>query len=371
MAILPKSPQLSWLNSFCEPQVIEGKVYTLNHNIVRCKLDQNESTIDWPKEIKEKICNKLLDTDWNRYPTPYCSELYRLLAKANDVSQENIIAGPGSNYMLCVLLSLLSKQMKGKMIIARPSFPLFEQFCEFNGIKYENWLLNEDLQYDISKLPDMPDYSVLIFASPNNPVGNTLPYDELKIILEENPKTFVIADEAYFEFTSRSYTDLLASYSNLVIVRTLSKAMAGAGIRLGYIIGSKELITLANKVILPYMLNNFTITAVCEILSNEEYQDKILDAVEEVKSERKRLYNELTEIGKSCSFQVIQSDANFLLLRWKSQETCIDTYHKLIENSILVRNVSAGPMLSGCLRLTVGRKEENDYVLNVFNSFVV
>ena len=366
MSIIPKSPNCDWLYSYCEPKLVEGKAYAIDKTKVLYKLDQNECPDDWPRDLKEKVCRSLLEQEWNRYPSPYSEELFKLLADYAGVGEGHVIAGPGSNHLISLLLSTFAKGLKGELRISRPSFPLYEQHCLMNGIPYKPWDLDQDFNFKIDDLSDLPDHSLVVFASPNNPVGNVLSKNELRTLLEKNPKSLFIADEAYYEFSSEPYTELIGEFDNLILLRTLSKAMGTAGLRLGYLLASKEVIELMRKVTLPYLLNRFTITAACEVLRDEGSRKRMLEVVDFVKAEKSRLLRELASFSCRSGFKVYDSEANFLLFQWKDQGTFKDSYQKLLESGVQARDVSGGPALMGCMRLTIGSRKENDFVLKIF-----
>ena len=119
MVLEAKSPELKWLHSFFEPKLLAGKAYTIDQHQIKYKLDQNECHLDWPADLKEDICRQMLNLQWNRYPNPYDEDMHQLIASYYGVKRANFIAGPGSNHMLCVLLSILTKKMSGKLVIAR------------------------------------------------------------------------------------------------------------------------------------------------------------------------------------------------------------------------------------------------------------
>lgn len=367
MSLQPKHPESSWLNSFLEPNLIKASAYHIDtppH--VEVKLDQNESPFDWPRKLKKRVVEKLLEEEWNRYPKAYSDELEKLVCDYAGVTHGSVLLAPGSNHLISLILSMFSKQRKGKLVVARPSFALYEGHCIYDGIPYEAWELNKDLQYDVEMMPKLTDGSMVIFASPNNPVGNVLPKLELEKLLEKHPKVLFIADEAYFEFAEEPYTSLLKNYSNLMIVRTFSKTMGAAGVRLGYLLASESYIQHLRKMMLPYLLNKFTLVAAREVLADKEAQKGFKDNVEKIKRERNQLFSELKQIGQEKGFEAINSQANFILLRWPTSEAALEAYNALVSMGVLIRNVSKGPGLAGCLRLTLGTVEENR---KVFNSF--
>ncbi len=366
MSVAPKSPSKDWLSSYLEPSLVASEVYKIDTPKVGVKLDQNESPFDWPQSLKEKIVKKLVEQPWNRYPIAYSTELENLVADYVGLEHGSILMSPGSNHLVALTLSLFSRNKEAKVVVARPSFALYESHCRYDGIDYQAWPLNDDLQYDIDLMPELPKGSLVTFASPNNPVGNVLPKTQLKELLVRYPEVLFIADEAYFEFASEPYTSLLEDHSNLMLIRTFSKTLGAASLRLGYLVAAKEYIAQVRKMMLPYLVNRFTLVAAIEVLKDKDVLSQFLRTVEQTIEQRQYLKKNLDEFGCKQSFKVVPSQANFLLLRYDSDEEKEKAYRYLISKGILLRDVSKGPGLSGCLRLTVGTEEENSAVIKAF-----
>ena len=366
MSISPKAPPREWLNSFLEPTLTETDVYKIATPPVDLKLDQNESPFDWPSPLKQKICLKLAEVSWNRYPQAYPKDLEQLVANYAGVSADSVLLSPGSNHLNALTLSLFGKKLGGEVVIAQPSFALYESHCKYDGIKYKTWNLDENFQYSLETLPKLKPGSLVIFATPNNPVGNILPKTTLRKLLSENPQTLFISDEAYYEFSRETSTDLLEEFSNLMIIRTFSKTMGAAGIRLGYLIAAPDYINEIRKMMLPFLINQFSYIAAREVLSDQETLDSFLNTVDMIISERDYCFKALQTLGQNKGFAPIESGANFILIRWHDQNLCEQAYQKLISHGILTRNVSKGPRLAGCLRLSIGTPDQNKRVLECF-----
>lgn len=367
--ISPKSLDDHMLSFF--PQgLIDSKVYALDKRQVAYKLDQNEHPEDWDLALKHQVINKLMETNWNRYPDPFPEELEELVAAyAGIASSENIVLGPGSDQIIVNLLNVFSRGLAGDLWVSSPSFPLYERYCKQFEIEIKLWKLDDNYQFDCQSLPVLKEGSILVFASPNNPSGSYLEYDALKDILEKNPKSFIVADEAYFEYAPKSYENLLTSFSNLIILRTFSKAAGSAGMRLGYMIASKEVALHVKKIQLPYYLNHFTVAATQVILNQKGFRDKISQQVAQICQERDDLYEFFTDFGE-LGITVFPSHTNFLLLKLSDNNICKDFYEYLIANGIQTRDLSAAPGLQGCLRLTIGKSEENIKVREAVKKYV-
>lgn len=360
--ITVKSPDQTWLNRYFEPSLVAAKAYKIDAaEGISVKLDQNESPWDWPQHLKDRILAGLSRCEWNRYPDSMAASVSVLLAGYVGVKPECLMTSPGSNHLIALILEALGRKLPGKVVIARPSFALFESHAQYAGVPYEVWPLDENLEYRVDRLPALPEGSLVVFASPNNPTGTSLDKKVFRQLLEQNPKTLFLADEAYYEFDDDPYTDLLADFSNLLILRTLSKTMGAAGVRLGYAIGSPQLIGLLSKLRLPYLLNHFTMEAAKVIFTDREMIDFVQRNIANAKEERERVYAQLLALAPRL--KVFHSKANFLLIRWPDQASCERVYQGLKAQGILVRNVSGGPGLGACLRVSIGQKTENDQFL--------
>jgi histidinol-phosphate aminotransferase len=354
-----------FLSQFFIPGLRRQKPYSIQVHDVPIKLDQNEVPTDWPADLKREVCAALVNTNWNRYPSAPADELSKLLADYSGVSPECVITGPGTNQLIAYTLSIVTRKLSGRLVIARPSFPLYESHALVEGTDYLPWNLNEDLEYDLKLLPEMPPASVLIFASPNNPVGNVLPKADLARICNDHRESLIIADEAYFEFADEQYTDLLSVYSNLMIIRTCSKTMGAAGIRLGYALGSKAFISELLKARLPYMLNQFTLIAASMLLQPERLKSILIPRIAELREQRQRVYTALKDLSGTRGFTIKASQANFFLIKWKDPQRASKIHRRLIDEcGILVRDISKAPGLSGCLRISLGSAEENTSLIN-------
>lgn len=367
--IQPRSKDATWTQQWFHSALKDVKAYHIDTPKVSIKLDQNESPWDWKPEFKERVAKRLTAIHWNRYPAPFSETLTAAVAKHVGVPAGCVMTGPGSNFLITLLLNGLSKNLDNPVILAAPSFPLYESHCRNEGIDYQLWKLDADLEYDLKLLPPTKGRSLLLFASPNNPVGNTLSIAKLRQILQERPDMLVLADEAYVEFSDQPYTDLLAEFPNLILIRTFSKTLSAAGVRLGYVVASEAFIQELNKHRLPYLLNQFTLVAAMEILENQELKDFFAMTVRETIQERDQVYEAIAAMQKQLGCTIKPSQANFLLLRWPNNDGAMKTYKYLISRDILVRNVSGAPGMSGCLRVTIGSKKENAALVAALRDF--
>jgi histidinol-phosphate aminotransferase len=337
------------------------KPYHLTPETCNVKLNQNENPFDWDRGVKEQAAAFFVERPWNRYPDFVPDALKKRLADHIGVTPDSVIVGNGSNEMLLVLMLSFATKAKS-VIVCSPTFTVYRLLCNGMGTPYVYVLLTNDLQYNIPAIKkaaaDNPG-SMLIICSPNNPTGNAVSEADLRDILSVHTGVCVL-DQAYVEFGGFNALSLIDEYKNLIIARTFSKAMAAAGIRLGYMIGAPEIIAEINKIKLPYNINFFTEHAASTILDNAAMAQQ---SVEMIIKERDILYDYL----KTLPFDnVYPSAANFILIRTKHKQKLFDHLKK---SDILVRDVSSYPMLDNCLRFSIGTPDENILLRNSLKSF--
>ena len=289
---------------------MDAPCYKLLKTDCKIKLDQNESPFDWPEEVKEKTIQNLKSEAWQKYPEPFDESLNQKLADYVGVKPEQVVTGAGSNYLITILMNCLCRHLRGKTIIAEPSFPLYALHSRYEGMPYEVWP-QIDFDYDISTLPVIPDHSVIMFASPNNPAGNILKSKDLELLLQENPTSIIVADEAYYEFNDESYIELFKKHENLIIMRTLSKTLSSAAIRFGYILCHENIKNQLLKMRLPFILNKFTLASIHALLDSPDAMKTMLSNAKKLVGWRDNLYQKLTEISKKHPFKTYPSKANF------------------------------------------------------------
>ncbi len=342
--------------------VLNLNAYHLTPDQQKIKLNQNEFPVDWPVDVKQKLIEFIQGRQLNRYPDFIPDNLKGAIAEYAGVKKENVIAGNGSNEMLlCLMLALASTQRS--IVICEPTFTVYNMLAGGMGCPIHKTSLNEDLTYNLESLKKASQQcnqeGVMILCSPNNPTGGALSKEEIVELLEYH-KGFIILDQAYIEFGGYNAVPLINEYPNLIITRTFSKALAGAGLRLGYMLGHEDIICHINKIKLPYNINCFTEFAGELLLSQKESLQK---RVEEVIIEGKRLFSALKELP----FEIVYpSEANFFIVKTDVKDAL---FAYLKDHDILIRDVSSYPMLDNCLRISVGAVEENNALLESIKDF--
>ena len=344
-----------------KPQVRALRTYTLSPDRASVKINQNENPWDAPERIKEETLRRLTERKWSRYPDFVSTSLHERLAEFAGWKRDGIIAGNGSNELIQAPLMVTIGPGK-RVLICEPTFALYRQIATVLGGDVESIPLTADLQYDIARLKTeikktQPD--VTIVCSPNNPTGCVISDRDLASFLKETPG-IVVVDEAYHEFAEHSVVPLLQDHENLVVLRTFSKAMALAALRVGYLLTAPELAREIGKALLPYNLNAFSQTA-AEV-AVEMYDSDLRPLVAKMISERERLFGELSLIE---GLSPIASRANFMVVRSRIDPKKV--FNELLRRDILVRDVSAYPMLNEYFRASVGTPDENDKLLRALH----
>ncbi len=323
--------------------------YKVAEDKYKIYLDKNENPFDFPFFLKEKICEKLKNVQFNRYPHIIGDPLREKIAKLYGLKMENIIVGNGSDE----ILSLLPRLTEGDYnIISSPTFVMYKFYSKINNIKVIDIPLDDNFDLKNNKIKKYADKARIIFiCSPNNPTGNSLSREKIIDILETG--AFVVLDEAYIEFSDKkSNMDLLDKYNNLIILRTFSKAFSMAGLRVGYGISNEKVINYLLSLKAPFTLNSLSMS-IAEIMI--ENKNTIKERIDFIKNERKRLLKEL----KGYAFP---SDTNFILVN-------LPIYHFLLKRGIVARHFDE-ERIKDMVRITIGKKEENDAVISSLKEYL-
>jgi len=346
-------------------QVRALRAYSLSPHRASIKINQNENPFDAPPAIKQETLRRLEKRKWSRYPDFIPVSLQERLAAFSSWQRDGVIAGNGSNELIQALLMVTIGEGK-RVLISEPTFALYRQVTTVLGGDLISVPLTREFQFDVESLAreiEQTKPDVVILCSPNNPTGCVLRSEDLSRLLSIAPGLVVI-DEAYHEFAQRSVVSLLNEFDRLVVLRTFSKAMALAALRVGYLLASPALVTEIRKAVLPYNLNAFSQTA-AEV-AIDLYEAELLPLVRSIMSERDRLFEELNTIP---GLSPIKSEANFMIA--KATVGPKQIFDELIKKDILVRDVSSYPMLSEYFRISVGTPQENDTLIEAMRAILL
>lgn len=301
---------------------------------------------------------------WNRYPDPYQRPLKQEIARIKNVPQENIFLGNGSDEPIDLLIRAFCEPDQDHVLTFPPTYGMYQVSSGIQNVGVEKVLLTPDFQLDLdptlAALKRKP--KITFICSPNNPSGNLLQREDVQVVLEQ-ATGIVVLDEAYIDFPqAESWNQELDQYPNLVVLQTFSKAWGMASLRLGMAFASEEIVALLNKIKPPYNISGPVQKSALQAL--EANENKVKAWVGKLNLERNRTISRLE--GLSIVKRVFPSDANFLLVRFEAAQ---EVFHFLLEQKVIVRDRSSQPLCEGCLRLTVGTREENDRLIEMLTSF--
>lgn len=303
------------------------------------------------------------DNGCNRYPDPHQARLKARIGALKGISAENLFLGNGSDEAIDLVFRLFCEPGRDNAVAIAPSYGMYTVAAAINDIAVRQVLLEEDFSLDTEKLLAAADdrTKVLFLCSPNNPSGNAFPKEQLLGIIRRFPG-IVVVDEAYIDFSDKgSLVEDALARENLIVLQTLSKARAMAGLRIGLAISNPEIIQYMSMVKYPY---NLSVAAMEKALALLE--KPIDEEVAILKLERERLAALLPELPFVRT--VFPSDANFLLVRVSDAD---GLYRFLLDRGIIVRNRNRIAGCAGCLRMTVGIPAENDALLNALKEYAL
>ena len=319
------------------------------------KLDAMENPYGWPDALKAEWLEVLREVALNRYPDPQGSVVQAALREAMGIpSDMGLLLGNGSDELI-QMLAIAVAQPGRKVLSLDPGFVMYRMIARFAGMDYVGVPLRpDDFSIDLPAILDSIEReqpALIYLAYPNNPTGNRFDSDDMVRIIEAAPG-LVIVDEAYAPFTDCSFLGLLGDWPNLLVMRTVSK-MGLAGIRLGYLVGPPAWLEQIDKVRLPYNINVLTQASAAFALKHKPLLD---DQARMIRAERQRLQTALATLNGVHAYP---SEANFILMRVAEDRADI-LFEGLKAQGILIKNLNgAHAMLNECLRVTVGRAEEN------------
>jgi histidinol-phosphate aminotransferase len=354
--IQPESNKIKPMNisSLVRPNILELKPYSSARSLYTrgILMDANEN----PYNVFGGA------VELNRYPDGSNIALRKLIAEQFNLSPECCAAGNGSDELIDLLFRIFCEPGREEVIIPSPTYGMYNVSAEINNVRIKDIpLVNGCRELDVEKIKSSvtKNTKLIFICNPNNPTAGTFRREQMLDVVA-NCNAIVVVDEAYADFMNdETLIPKINNYNNLVVVRTLSKAYAMAGARLGYMFAGREIIGLIQKTKPPYNINALTTSAAIIALGEKEKAKKYIS---EIISQREWLLQELKAVKDI--YEIFPSQANFILFRIRNGDA---VFAYLVEKGIIIRSRTNVPGLYDCLRVSVGTPEHNRLFINLLN----
>jgi histidinol-phosphate aminotransferase len=354
------------------PDLADLKPYVVKDIPHRIKMDANENPFHMPDRIRELIAKEFREHPFNRYPDPAALTLRESLAAElkkpdksgnySDVNVSQLAIGNGSDELINYIIAAFGG-WGARVIFPSPTFSMYGILAKLWGAEAVDVPLSHNFDIppdEIISAAKTNDRNIVFISYPNNPTGNCFSHEAVLDIIQ-NSDAIVVIDEAYYEFSDKTFFPLLEHHENLILLRTFSKAFGLAGLRVGYMIAKSDIIHEIMKVKLVYNINSLSQKIALILL---EHKGEVVPYIGKILQERERLARQLDDLDGIVPFP---SDANFILFRAEPDAKLI--FSELLRNGILIRNLNEPGPLRNCLRVTVGKSEENDAFLDTLRGF--
>src|SRR5215212_1130267 len=274
--------RIAWIDHYRMPEKVEGAI----------KLDSNENFVLDRNFVAGVAAEAAKQVDLREYPLDQMDELYARLAKYAGVSIKCVAAGSGSDQIIELLLSTLGGR---HATVFSPTFSYFINRCKLHGIKVYQVPLEPDFTLDKKAFVKTAKRSDLIYlCSPNNPTGNQIDRQQMIEVVDSLEDKLVLIDEAYVDFADYSLSYDAIRRSNVIVLRTLSKAFGLAGARVGYMVSNRKFVKIFNSIIQsPYPISTLSLAIASGVLADA---DQVKQTIRSVRSERERVFARLSKI---------------------------------------------------------------------------
>ena len=351
---------MTFIEQWLRSDIMNINAYHVPESKNLLKLDAMESPFGIPSDLMGEFLKYIEQVEVNRYPDAESLKLKDTLRSLMGISKEfEVLLGNGSDELI-QLLALACNE--GDLIMSfEPSFVMYEMVSKYAHLKYHGIKLDSSFDINLSEAIhtiQSKNPKLIFIAYPNNPTGNAFDYDAILEIIKTS-KALVVLDEAYYAYSDRSFLSEISNFSNLVVLRTISK-IGFAGLRLGLLIGRRETIVQLNKLRLPYNINALTQASANFLLQDKK---RIKKNAEVLIGERQRLFEELSLISQ---LKVFPSQTNFLLINCDNAQSL---HNSLVKNGILVKGFSSDSDLSDFIRISVSVPNENNTLIAAIKDY--
>ncbi len=331
--------------------------YVPSESSCAVRLDANESCFNIAEKLSDIISESVKKVEFNRYPDPNAREVTEAFADFYGIDPALCTAGNGSDELISLILNAYLEKGDNVLTLS-PDFSMYAFYGYINELKIQTLPKGDDLKINISSVIEYcnnNDIKAVIFSNPCNPTSLGVSREEI-IRLVKNVFCLVIIDEAYMDFWGESVLDAVSDYDNLIVLKTCSKNMGLAALRLGFAVSSPEITAAMHAVKSPYNVNAVTQAAACAVM---RHKPMLMKYTAEIIHSRKMLQRAVSELAERYYTieKVYDSVTNFIFVRTsKSEEIC----EKLQEESVSVRRIGQ------YIRITAGTERENHIFLEKF-----
>ncbi len=330
----------------------------------KIRLDANESFYNMPEEIKTEFKAIIDKLDFNRYPDPTAKKLIAAFASYYDIDPDTVTASNGSDEMLYLLASAMLNK-NSTVIVAEPDFSMYGFYSFLSENKIISFAKNDMLKINADELirtAQENNADMIIFSNPCNPTGCGLSAQDARKLIS-SVSALVVLDEAYMDFWDQPLLKEASQYDNLIVLKTASKAVGSAALRLGFAVSNKTITTALRAVKSPYNVNSLSQELGACIYSHKAVLDERRDSIIKNTAD---LYKSLLDLKNTYKlpFDIAEPCANFVFIRTGLAK---DIFGYLLENSIAVRYFGN----AGALRITTGSSEENSELLKAVERYIL
>jgi histidinol-phosphate aminotransferase len=324
------------------------------------KLNTNENPYPPSPDVMAAIVATDADS-LRRYPDPESVVLKEAIARRYGLSSAQVFIGNGSDEVLAHTFQALLKHER-PVYFPDITYSFYPVWCELYGIDYRNVPLSEEFAVEVGDYPQ--ENGGVIIANPNAPTGRLLPLNDIRALLERCAGSVVVVDEAYIDFGGESAAALIPDYPNLLVVQTLSKSRALAGLRIGMAMGDSTLIEALDRV--KNSFNSYPLDAIAQRAALAAIEDDAYysDCNRRVAANREHLSREMAQLG----FDVVPSAANFVLATHPSHPAR-QVFSQLRDRGIVVRYFDK-PRIDEYLRISIGTEEDCEKLLAVLREIL-
>lgn len=325
------------------------------------KLNTNENPYGPSPKVIEALKVEAAET-LRLYPDPNSDDLKAAIADAYHLTPDQVFVGNGSDEVLAHVFHALLKHDQ-PLLFPDITYSFYPVYCGLYGISYKTIPLAEDFSINVDDY--VQPNGGIIFPNPNAPTGIPLALAQVEKLLQSNSDSVVVVDEAYVDFGTESAVGLINQYSNLLVTHTLSKARSLAGLRVGYAMGSPDLIEALIRVkdsFNSYPIDRFASAGAIAAIQDVDY---FVQTCKQVVATREALVASLVKLG----FEVLPSGANFIFAKhpaWAGAELTA----KLRERGIIVRYFKSPERISPYIRITIGTDEQSKLLMNALSEIL-